>query len=76
MQTDVDTRSVRANIDLIKKLEEEDFNTFYAQFSFIIEKTESKFKKILKKKEKLLFCNFVEKEIKRETIKDSVLRET
>lgn len=76
MQTDVDTRSVKANIDLIKKLEEEDFNTFYAQFSFIIEKTESKFKKILKKKEKLLFCNFVEKEIQKETIKDSVLRET
>lgn len=75
-QTDLDTKSVRYNIDLIKSFEERDFNNFYSNFNFLIEESESKFKKIIKKKEKLEFCKFIEKEIERENFRDSALRET
>lgn len=39
-QTDLDTKSVRFNIDLIKSFEEGDFNNFYSNFNFLIEQSE------------------------------------
>jgi hypothetical protein len=75
-QTEKDTKSVRYNIELIKKFELNDFNIFYSEFCLIIEQTESKFRKITKKKEKLEFCKFMEKEVEREKLKETSLRET
>jgi hypothetical protein len=75
-QREMDTKSIRHNIELIKNFEEGDFNTFYIEFTLLIEHTEEKFKQITQKKEKLEFCKFIEKEIQNEQIIESILRET